>query len=49
MSKRKFKFLSPYIQRNQNMELNTENSICEAQSAQISELFLFGIQNIWIE
>ncbi len=30
------------------MELNNENSICEAQSAQKTELFLFGMQNIWM-
>jgi hypothetical protein len=31
------------------MESNAENSICEAESARITELFLFGMQNIWMK
>ena len=31
------------------MELNAENSICEALSTRIHELFPFGIQNVWMK
>ena len=35
--------------RNQIMESNTENSICNALSIRVNELFPFGIENIWMK